>query len=57
MVTTPAVQRHWLVKPGVQGSNPGVAVRGSDWISKYLPDFSLYLMLIMRLFVVSVCIN
>ena len=37
--------------------NPGRAVRGSDGICKYLPDFSLYLMLIMRAFVVSVCIN
>jgi len=33
------------------------AVRGSDGICKYLPYFSLYLMLIMCAFVVSVCIN
>jgi len=51
------VQRHWSVKPGGQGSNPGVSVRISDEICKFLPDFSLYLMLIVRVFVVSVCIN
>ena len=32
------------------------AVRGSDGICKYLPDLTLYLMLIMRAFV-SVCVN
>ena len=34
-----------------------ISVRSSDGISKYLPYFSSYLMLIMRAFVVSVCIN
>ena len=34
-----------------------ISVRGSDGISKYLPYFNSYLMLIMRAFVVSVCIN
>ena len=34
-----------------------ISVRGSDGICKYLPYFSSYLMLIMRAFVVSVCIN
>ena len=55
---------HWPVKQEVSGSNPGggklrkkLVVRGSDEIYKYLPYFSSYLMLIMREFVVSVCIN
>jgi len=34
-----------------------ISVRGSNGICKYLPYFSSYLMLIMRAFVVSVCIN
>jgi len=34
-----------------------ISVRGIDGICKYLPYFSSYLMLIMRAFVVSVCIN